>query len=608
MVLTNLFCKFDSCFYMKTVINLILFLAVCFLHGYGQQVSLIAIDNDSLIKHWYNTSNNSKLIAVEKPNFTPPSISNENSRSAQNTNGKNPNPQSNNNEKTKKAISLGKIAYNTSRKFDLIKFITGQKLTIDKQQAFDIQFNLKANNLKALEKSPFTIEFDLDRENGQKEFKSFQIVFKYLDKENLNIIFTINPSNSDDDKVEIEKKVSTKKVIEDGSIQINLTTTLSKKEPYFTNVITTQHNEDSDSIILTSAQISSNKKIKVITLIKTKIKAIKMIYGGDEKSMPDISIQAIEDNSIYANDSKKTKPTRKALIIANFNYPKEDDFISLGTHPREDALGVKAILEKEDNLYRWETDTLFNLSKNDLQKKLLEGAYTRGFDTLFVYYAGHGLSNNQKEKYQDYWVPDDVNLDNETLKKASEKLKKSKKELEEKLKKKIINEDKYNKDSDSINSNYNAISIEFYNKNLYNIKDVLRDLYTAALHNNNNDEEGTKQKLKILMISDACRAEIQEDRGVKFTRENEEDVLGLGFDYYIWPVVAIGDKTPNVNSWTQQHFIKQHEADDYYYKNSFGSLPHIEHVNPIQNIRANNDGVIKNPINEIKLLKKSIKY
>ena len=588
---------------MKIVINLILFFAVCSVHGYGQQRDLVDRENASIIKHWWNTSNNQELFPIEKANPTPPSISNENSRSAQNPNEKKTNPQSILNEKTKKSISLEKIAYNTSRKFDLITWIKEEKLELGKKQSIDIQFNLKAVNLKALEKSPFTIEFELDKDK-QKEFNSFQIDFEYVDKENLKIRFTINPLNIDDDKVQMNQNISTKKVMEDGSLQITLTTTLSKQAPYFTNLIRTEHKEDSDSIPLSNIQITNNKKIKGINLNQTKIKSIRLKYEGVEKSMPDISILAIEDNSIYdAQAFKKTNPTRKAIIIANYNYLQEDEFPSLGTHPREDALGVKAILEKEDNLYRWETDTLFNLSKNDLRKILLDGAYTRGFDTLFVYYAGHGLSNNQESEYQDYWVPDSVNLDKKVLEKAVDKKREILKELDDKFSNKKIYQTQYHQSLDSIYKKYNEISIEFYNKNLYNIKDVLKDLYTAALHENNNDVEGTNQKLKILMISDACREVVDDKRGGKIKRRNNDNDSIFEFDYWIWPVVEIGNKTPNEHSWTQRYFIKAQEDEKYYNNYSFGSIPHLEYVKPIINQRVGKDKMVKNPINEIKLLK-----
>jgi hypothetical protein len=92
------------------------------------------------------------------------------------------------------------------------------------------------------------------------------------------------------------------------------------------------------------------------------------------------------------------------------------------------------------------------------------------------------------------------------------------------------------------------------------------------------------------------------DRGVEIERRNNNNDNNIEFDYWIWPVVEIGNKTPNEHSWTQQYFIKAQEDEKYYNKYSFGSVPHLEYVQPIINIKSK-DGVIKNPINEIKLLK-----
>ena len=101
------------------------------------------------------------------------------------------------------------------------------------------------------------------------------------------------------------------------------------------------------------------------------------------------------------------------------------------------------------------------------------------------------------------------------------------------------------------------------------------------------------------MISDACRV-VDGKRASKIERRNKNE---FDFDYYIWPVVEIGSETPNEHSWTQRYFIKAQEDEKYYYRNSFGSLPHLTNVDPIKNQREGKDKMVKNPINEIKLLK-----
>jgi hypothetical protein len=170
------------------------------------------------------------------------------------------------------------------------------------------------------------------------------------------------------------------------------------------------------------------------------------------------------------------------------------------------------------------------------------------------------------ENWVDYWVPNDINIDiNQFLSKR-----------------------------DSLKPN----QLEPILNQLYSINEVLADLYRS--YSKIYSAEMIKERVKVMVLSDACREDISQHRGLKEKKINSP--RKIGFDYMVFPVVAEGKYTDNSNSWTQKYMINYNQ--DFYKINPFQGLPREGYsVEPWYDYPSNENPPVLQPFMSVFLLK-----
>jgi hypothetical protein len=311
----------------------------------------------------------------------------------------------------------------------------------------------------------------------------------------------------------------------------------------------------------------------------TSINKIIATSEGNKKS----TVGPIKDWYVY--DISEHHPPlitqkRKAIIIAN-DYKDHKNISPLGEYPLADARGVIKKLSLNPPL--WQIDSCFNLTKDELRNKIKNRAYLEGYDTLFIYYAGHGLSYLDKtekdRKWKDYWVPNDFDDDMKIFKSGTPFEEETLNNIDSVLQKKKINDA------------------------LYGVDQLLKDLQDNYENIHFNNRQHIEKKVKVMIVSDACREEIS-FRGLINQEPRSRDTLNVPFEYFFFATVPEGGKASNQKSWTQKYFIENEEL----HNTPIESLPKVGENYPtvvhiIKSKGKERDEIYQNPFTKIFLMK-----
>jgi len=468
---------------------------------------------------------------------------------------------------SEKEINLSVINYNERKVFKISDWQkeTQKNKSIERQE-LKIGFKLSKEHIDILGTSPLNFSFLLDKK--QKEsWPKFELTFTRVKNEIIIKLQTYESHGYYDHctyKSKIEG-VDYKKYV--------LTINLGNQKTQFGFKLTDFGNLNQDTCICQEQIKDDPLYDKFLAIEKTSIVSIDISFEGIKKNLDPIRNFYIFDKSEYRDNYNRAKSKRKAIIIAN-NYENNKYVKKLDEFPLKDARDVIKKLKSGVNNKLWEIDSSFNLMKNDLQMKFKDKSFLDGYDTLFIYYAGHGVStnilaDNGEKKWEDYWVPPDFSVDLNSF----------------------LREDKDSLTQDELKQVTNQ---------LYSISDVLKSLYEG--YKKIYPEEYIRDNVKIMVLSDACREDISSSKRALY--KPPSTASEIGFDYMVYPVVAEGKFADNLNSWTQKYFINYHDTK-FYYTNPFSNLPRQgASVVPYQNCPSNkNKPAITDPFMGIVLLK-----
>jgi hypothetical protein len=518
--------------------------------------------------YWFDKSGKPLFNKQNLQNGTNQSVQQRGVNSTPNPNPSNqPDPKNNVNNQE---ITLNKISYNSERKFKVANWLDKEKKDFKiEKQVHKIVFTISEDDFEVLQTSPLVFEFVLDQRIKNALFEKFVI---QITKEKHEIKTELSYVKTDGEKdIAGEYLISTDTKPKKVKYFLTFSMGFTQKDvrtPFDVRIESYVDNEPRDvSSILHKVFLADKNEIAQLDISKTKINEIIVKYEGDKKDVKPITVK-IEDESTYKN-LQPTKSKRKAIIIAN-SYENNKNISSLGSHPLKDGRDVSNMLQSASRMDLWQIDTNFNMSKNELRKKFMESSYLDGYDTLFIYYAGHGVSTNivkdGNENWVDYWVPSDINID--------------------------INQFLSKKDSLKPNQLDPILS------QLYSINEVLSDIYRC--YSKIYPAEMIRDRVKVMVLSDACREDISQHRGMKEKQLNSPKEIG--FDYMVFPVVAEGKFTDNANSWTQKYLINYNQ--EFYKNNPFAGLPKEGYsVKPWFDYPSNNYGPKLEPFMSIFLLK-----
>jgi hypothetical protein len=539
---------------------LILFASVCVL----SQTDGEPLFQSKYKEFWFD-KNGRPLIELENalngPNRTEMenqnrSISNLNNSANNNRNNGNQNSGNNNqNNSSENSIDptyiLTTLFSNSSRTFKLLDYkIKNYGLSSRyTKQSIKVSLRFKKNIIEILKKNPLKFDFALDQSNNNP-YNKCEVIFTNENKK-LAIEFILFKNGKG--FLREKKEINLEEDPQDNGKKIILKINLANKENAFlVNIY--EDNIENIPHSLTSSDIDEEiKEDNYLSIENTQINQIFINFEGDDKSKIGLDCKIYEDSKC----SVKKISRRKAILIAN-DY-SESDNLNLDGHPTGDADELAKIMASTDRL--WDIQKLYNKSKDSLKNYFLNVDNFSNFDTLFIFYAGHGVSGNfgkdDEKIWKDYWVPND---------------------FKEGLG--IFNN---SKSEESLNNILNK---------LYSINELLIDV-NNVYHKLINDEKRFKD-VKLVIISDACRDDITRTRTLIPPNRKTNEVK---FDFLFLPVVAPGDVASNKNSWTRKNLIESTE----FRKRSFAGLPEIKDATPWDNTDRN--GTDTKPFTEIYLLK-----
>jgi hypothetical protein len=463
---------------------------------------------------------------------------------------------------------LHDFEYNVIRQFDVLKYMDEKYPNHTKQkQGFSVSFHLPEEYRDILPKkldksatSGLSFKFILDQ-SKQQYCRAIEVRFTYekeilrlhidrIDVDGTNISLHDSKAEDIEDKLNIKWPENTSRLPIDFSLNLDST------------------NFD---FLINDVSIPLQKEKPFKRSVNTKCTSINKIIATSEglkkSTVGPIKEWYVFDESLYRPLTRKNQ-RRKAIIIAN-NYNDHKYISPLEEYPINDARGVFKKLDLDPKL--WERDTLFNLSEQQLRNKIRNSAYLEGYDTLFIYYAGHGVSYlDQSDKdakvWKDYWVPNDFDdsLSSESLQ---------------------------NKD------------LKFYNETFYGVHELLEDLRYNYENIYFNNRERIEKTVKVMIISDACRENFSH-RGLINLERNSRDALNVPFEYFFFPAVPEGGRAANKKSWTQKYFINNEELQN----TPIESLPKVGENYPtvlhmIKSKGKESDEIYQNPFTKIFLMK-----
>lgn len=500
-----------------------------------------------------NSSNGPNRTAMENQNR---SISNLNNSENNNRNNGNQNSSNDNqNNSSENSIDptdvLTTLFSNSSRTFKLLDYKIknyGPSSRYTKQ-SIKVSLRFKKNIIDILKKNPLKFDFALDQSNNNP-YNKCEVIFTNENKK-LAIEFILFKNGKD--FLREKKEINLEEDPLDNGKKIILKINLANKENAF-SVNIYEDNSDKVPHSLTSSDIDEEiKEDNYLSIENTQINQIFINFEGDDKSKIGLDCKIYEDSKC----SVKKISRRKAILIAN-DY-KENN-LNLEGIPTRDADELAKIIASNDRL--WNIQKLYNKSKDSLRKYFLNLDNFSNFDTLFIFYAGHGVSTNfgeaENKIWKDYWVPNDFN---------------------EKI--------------EIIDNSKTEESIKPILDKLYGIEELLNDI-NNVFKNLITTKEGF-EKIKVVLISDACRQDITKRALLpNSVNRNKNDVQ---YDFYFIPVVAKGDLESNRSSWTKKYLI---DSPDFR-NSSFAGLPELENATPWTNTMRN--GLDTKPFSSIYLLK-----
>ncbi len=454
-------------------------------------------------------------------------------------------------------ITLEKINYNSSRKFKVSNWIVEKRNSFEMEnQVQEISLKIPQEDFDILQSSPLILEFILDQKEKRARFVKFQILFK-KSKNDIKIECWFFDRDGEHQEGEFYSNFEGKEYLKYKLfIGLGYKDENNKKVLFNINLKESYKNDKIiDTTLLYREFLDDENILGLLDVGITKINEIVVKFDGDKKNVKAIDQFIISDKSKYRK-IQNNKSKRKAIIIAN-DYTGSN--LDLNGYPTSDANELSNIISAKDGL--WNIQKLYNKSKDSLKNYFSNADNFSNFDTLFIFYAGHGLSTNfgkEDEKiWKDYWVPNDFREDFDKISKSEESMKP------------VLNK-------------------------LYSISDLLADINSSYLKTITSEE--AMNKIKVIILSDACREDITK-RGLIRNEQVNRSANDIKFDFLFLPVVAPGQLESNKRSWTKLNLI---ETLDYRNR-SFSGLPEIQNATPWTNTMRN--GKDSKPFHEIYLLK-----